>query len=649
MTSGGSEQLDLARFQRSVPMTNVAANEITREGRAGAKDTGEQLAAVQGALPAERVPLVIGVTGHRDAICGPGDELQKAIRGVFHDIQAKCPHTPLIVLSALAEGADRLVAKIALDEFGAALIAPLPLPVELYEQDFPETCEEFRLLRDRAAESFEVPFVTGNTADNVHEQARRDLQYEAVGKYIARHSLLLVALWNGDKTWKVGGTRAVVQFQLDGDGDAHPSAGPLDAPKRGPVYQIVTPRAKAPTVDGEPYSWNILYPTNSRPADPANPPAHADADESGPVYDAILRRIGGLNHDISAMSSHFGANDTPPSKPAAPSLSVTAEEAVLLPPSSHALLDQHNTVDALAVHYANKTRSSFRDLFLVAMSAIWFFEVWAHLLWPSVHERNVKSLEVSAIVLLFAYPIIWLLALGAWKRTYNRDWHGKFQDYRALAEALRVQFFWHAIGLPDAVEDSYLQKQRGELEWIRCALGTWRWQRGKKCEAAKRPELRPANLPLIRHAWLEGQRDWFRRAMKRERTRANRYRMAGRIVFWTSVGCALLLAVALASQAAGIAVDARSLVEPMLAIIGTLTVLAATAIAWGEKMAFAEHANQYRTMANLFSQAVERFNAATATEEGCRRFIRELGREALTENGDWLLMHRERHLELPIP
>jgi hypothetical protein len=45
----------------------------------------------------------------------------------------------------------------------------------------------------------------------------------------------------------------------------------------------------------------------------------------------------------------------------------------------------------------------------------------------------------------------------------------RFQDYRALAEALRVQVFW-AAATPEAVADSYLRKQSGELGWIQFAL-----------------------------------------------------------------------------------------------------------------------------------------------------------------------------------
>ena len=41
----------------------------------------------------------------------------------------------MIVLSALAEGADRLVARVALAQ-GVKLVAPLPLPIEEYRRDF---------------------------------------------------------------------------------------------------------------------------------------------------------------------------------------------------------------------------------------------------------------------------------------------------------------------------------------------------------------------------------------------------------------------------------------------------------------------------------------------------------------------------------
>ena len=60
--------------------------------------------------------------------------------------------------------------------------------------------------------------------------------------------------------------------------------------------------------------------------------------------------------------------------------------------------------------------------------------------------------------------VLYLLA-----RKYNYE--NRYQDYRALAEGLRVQEAWFAAGLTnDPVDSSYLRMQQSELQWIRMAL-----------------------------------------------------------------------------------------------------------------------------------------------------------------------------------
>jgi hypothetical protein len=60
--------------------------------------------------------------------------------------------SPLVVLSALAEGADRLVAQRVLTRANARLIVPLPLARDEYMQDFEsdESKREFLDLLARA-------------------------------------------------------------------------------------------------------------------------------------------------------------------------------------------------------------------------------------------------------------------------------------------------------------------------------------------------------------------------------------------------------------------------------------------------------------------------------------------------------------------
>ena len=81
------------------------------------------------------LPVVIGVTGHRDLRPEDSDRLEQSVGRIFSEVQRQCPNCMLVLLSPLAEGADRLVARVALRQ-GVRLICPLPLPVPLYSDDF---------------------------------------------------------------------------------------------------------------------------------------------------------------------------------------------------------------------------------------------------------------------------------------------------------------------------------------------------------------------------------------------------------------------------------------------------------------------------------------------------------------------------------
>src|SRR5674476_1352368 len=72
--------------------------------------------------PDGRVPVVLGVTGHRTLRKGDEDAIAVRIRTLIAMVQREAPHSPIVLLSALAEGADRLVARTALAE-GVQLIA----------------------------------------------------------------------------------------------------------------------------------------------------------------------------------------------------------------------------------------------------------------------------------------------------------------------------------------------------------------------------------------------------------------------------------------------------------------------------------------------------------------------------------------------
>jgi nucleoside 2-deoxyribosyltransferase len=156
----------------------------------------------------------IGVTGHRHI--ENSEEVALAVADRLHEIQemfAPTQSTPVVfsILSALAEGADRLVAKVALDvdsglevELGAVL--PLALPE--YREDF-ETHESRREFHDFLSRSTVRVELEHGPAPRGRE---RDAAYDRAGRYIVDHSDALIAVWDGGKSQGPGGTAEVIGY-----------------------------------------------------------------------------------------------------------------------------------------------------------------------------------------------------------------------------------------------------------------------------------------------------------------------------------------------------------------------------------------------------------------------------------------------------
>lgn len=142
--------------------------------------------------------VTIGVTGHR--FLADPDVLDAALSEVVAQLARERPE-PWTVVSALAEGADRLVVRHLLDRAGSRLVVLLPLPVEDYETDFatPESRADFQDLLSRADDVVTMP-----------PRDDRDTAYEACGAAVAARSDLLIAIWDGREARGVGGTGSVV-------------------------------------------------------------------------------------------------------------------------------------------------------------------------------------------------------------------------------------------------------------------------------------------------------------------------------------------------------------------------------------------------------------------------------------------------------
>lgn len=141
----------------------------------------------------------IGVTGHR--VLNDVEKIEAGVETALRRIELKFPGEVMTAFSALAEGADRIVAWHILERPGATLIVSLPLPASDYLTDFESEASktEFLMFLGRAAEVIEMP-----------RAPSREHAYEAAGNYVLDSSDVLITIWDGREARGRGGTADIV-------------------------------------------------------------------------------------------------------------------------------------------------------------------------------------------------------------------------------------------------------------------------------------------------------------------------------------------------------------------------------------------------------------------------------------------------------
>jgi hypothetical protein len=143
--------------------------------------------------------VVLGVLGHRHLT--EIDKLMAGVESALLRIFDAFPGPGLRVISSLAEGADRLLAKRLLEVPHAHLWVALPLPEEEYRRDFATQAskEEFNHFMEIAEKVIILP-----------KMENREKSYLAAANYLLENSECLLVLWDGKPAQGDGGTAETV-------------------------------------------------------------------------------------------------------------------------------------------------------------------------------------------------------------------------------------------------------------------------------------------------------------------------------------------------------------------------------------------------------------------------------------------------------
>lgn len=552
-----------------------------------------------GGSSAPDTALVVGVTSHRDLDPAQLPALRANIRDALAALCAAYPALSLVLLSPLAEGGDRLVAEVVL-ELGGSLVVPLPLPDELYVDDFqaPGSRQQFghllaqaRVVRLPLAADLEALRMPG---------APRDRQYLLGGLFVAHHCHLLLALWDGQGNGGTGGTAEIVRYYL---------GGPLPGARRAGdnLRQMLA---------GDDDSLVLHFPVRRAAADARPPgdaalaPAWITSRERRPLargmpaeFGRIFERMEAFEHDRRAL------RDTRP------------------PASADPAAAMYRHVDAMAMRFQALTTRATRTIHGLAL-----LMGMALLLYSDLGAPDW---------MLWAFLALFVAGFLAMWVAHRRDWHRKYIDYRALAEGLRVQAYWRRAGLaltgdPEFAHDNFLQKQDVELGWIRNVM---RHAGLLPMPPAPDPD---AALDAVVEAWVgrsgrSGQLGYYERKAALHARHHGRTAALGQACLWGSVSISLFLAL----FHHGLGDLARDL---LVTAMGSLSLFAAVREAYAYHKADKELVKQYRFMHRIYRNARAALDAAPGPRER-REILRALGEAALAEHAEWALMHRHRPIE----
>jgi hypothetical protein len=356
------------------------------------------------------IPLIIGVTGHRNIRQEDHKTLKEKVRQQLLFLKQRCPETQLIMLNSLAQGADQLCAEIAL-ELNIALIVPLPFSLDRYREDF---SDEALLQLNRLCSLAKEVFVVQPLESPI--EPTNDFNYRQAGLYIIRHCHILLACWDGKGGDLMGcGSASLVEMIKQGSYIAH---GQLSSHNDSPIIHIVTQRQNEPPLENA-FAINIIEPFTD-------------------ALSELLTSTNDTNKDIrNNQGTTYPLVETP------------------LEGISERLHNAYQQSDRCSNTYQRRYLKAMRQL-----SWCGVFLVISFLLYD----------EAESNIFLITYGLLILLSLTIYLKSKKDQVHIKYLEYRALAETLRVQFYLSMFGIGENITEHFTWTQKKSNTWIRKAV-----------------------------------------------------------------------------------------------------------------------------------------------------------------------------------
>jgi hypothetical protein len=359
----------------------------------------------------------VGVTGHRPKDLRKAkvdlNQLEATVKAVLSKIREEAEkiflrhadiyagNGPILrLISPLAEGSDRIVAKMA-DALNYQLEFPIPFAVDVYQDTFNDTES-----KAQSIEEFEDLFKKGEkklVLDGTKEAANQ--AYEAMGRAMLRHSDVLVSIWDG-RPPESGGTGQITSEALKHNIPTIWIA--LDSPGRAVLLNNTSESGEAGS------STDFESEISKRLNDVLFLPSETEV--------LALRRFYQEKRPGPQFTHAFKAFYTVLTRQ-----EKSSKQASLAPLATPSLESAFSWADGLANSYAVRHRASFMATYLLGACAV-LTAFLGYSRW-----EDLFKLELLMIMIILAIVFV----------NRFRHWHDRWIDYRILAEWLRQMRFLH--------------------------------------------------------------------------------------------------------------------------------------------------------------------------------------------------------------
>ena len=561
------------------------------------------------------VPFVLGVTGHRVLPSNDLATIEHVVRERFAWLRWNMPHTPIVVVSAQAEGADRLVAKMAMKE-GFEVWTVLPTQAEEYEKDFVTdgSRNEFRQILEGSARVLNASALAGQSPGSTE----RPQIYVDAGNEICRLSHALLAIWDGQDSDRPGGTALVITTFRTGRFDNAARTG-LSFPDCGMVFHVPVGTESTESALEDQHN-RTLVPHLGEAGKPFLPQGEHE----------LRRRFTGGMHGLDSFNRR--------AKERLPKPDNKADELL---PRAFAWRDDAVLTNWLSLYSVADSDSyaamSRRHRALKAVVILFALSMMMTLLYGGLITGSSWPLLLGLALLGVSYLV--------YRSHRNSEDDNVWIGCRALSEFLRVAISWRACGIHEPFHHGIADEQILPMDWLGMAS---RWI-DNEARITKPPEHSTETAKTVAAHWINGQVDYVSGSKNRIDHHGKKARKFG-MTSATLIGLALVvnlltivLDYVLSTQSRDLALEATA--WTMYGYWALLS-LAAVVAAYSGIMAHAEHESEY-------SHALIKFRIAraglaeTSSSEIQRDLLIKLGKSAVRETAGWVRLHMGRPLRLP--